>query len=107
MCVVKGPAQGAIARTKEVKPEGKVHILPPKRKPKAQAKNEDQHPRRPHYELAYDPPLLRARDKVKEDEHPQLPYYEPVGDLMMQVRAKESPIKGIRRGNSKALLIKR
>jgi hypothetical protein len=46
-----------MARTKEVKPDGTVHILPPKkRKPKAQAKNEDQHPDHPRFELAYDPP---------------------------------------------------
>ncbi len=86
-----------MARTKEVKPEGTVHNLPPKkRKPKAQAKNEDQHPDHPRFELAYEPPLLRARNKAKEDERPQRPYYEPVGDLMLQVRAKKAnPLRSL------------
>ena len=64
MCVVKGPARKAMARTKEVKPDGTVHILPPKKKrPKAQAK-EDQHPRGPHYELAYDKPLRPLNEET-------------------------------------------
>ncbi len=58
MCVVKGPAQAAMAKIKKVDERGKVSALPQKKEPKAQAKSEDQHTARPYFEPAYDLPFV-------------------------------------------------
>ncbi len=44
MCVVKGPTQGAMARTKEAKNDGTVHLLPKRKKVKAQAESKETPP---------------------------------------------------------------
>ena len=49
MCVVRGPAQGAMAKTKNGKEESK-----PKKNKKGRAPPEDQHPRTPYFEPCYE-----------------------------------------------------
>jgi hypothetical protein len=95
-----------MARTKEVKPDGKVHILPPKRKPKAQAKNADQHPDHPRYELAYNPPL-RARNQEPlplrslNEENPPL---RPLNKENPLLRASEEDITRLSSSSDEAVL---
>ena len=69
MCVVKGPAQGAMARTKEVKPDGKVHVLPPRKKNAVPRSDED----RAQAESKSTPPPLRP---LNEETPPLRPLNE-------------------------------